>query len=171
MPVSMIAGLLDSIIEEMGAKDRREHERRLKELQIIEKSSLKDEYVRQLLLDRTLYPVEKAQHDIQNAAKHAQWLSEIILFYYKDHGLNEEQAQALSTQLKLLAVQITHADSLHDLKFVYAVVTMFNDKVSVFKHAKREYCIHRNIRHGILDKLNTCIATGNYFKVRKELME
>ena len=28
MSVPMIAGLLDSIIEEMGAKDRREHERR-----------------------------------------------------------------------------------------------------------------------------------------------
>ena len=30
MSVPMIAGLLDSIIEEMGAKDRREHERRMK---------------------------------------------------------------------------------------------------------------------------------------------
>jgi len=57
MSVPMIAGLLDSIIEEMGAKDRREHERRMKELQIIENSNLKDEYVKQLLLDRILYPV------------------------------------------------------------------------------------------------------------------
>ncbi len=170
MPVSMIAGLLDSIIEEMGAKDKREHERRLKELQIIESSNLKDEYTKQLLLDRILYPIEKAQHDIQNAAKHAQWVAEIISSHYKDHGLNQEQAQALSTQLRLLAVQITHVDSLHDLKFVYAIVTMFNDKVSVFKHAKREYCIHHTIRHGILDKLNTCIATGNNFRVREELM-
>jgi len=71
MSVPMIAGLLDSIIEEMGAKDRREHERRMKELQIIENSNLKDEYVKQLLLDRILYPVEKAQNDIQNAAKQA----------------------------------------------------------------------------------------------------
>lgn len=96
MSVPMIAGLLDSIIEEMGAKDRREHERRMKELQIIENSNLKDEYVKQLLLDRILYPVEKAQHDIQNAAKHAQWLSEIVLFHYKDHGLTQEQAYELS---------------------------------------------------------------------------
>jgi hypothetical protein len=40
---------LDSIIEELGAKDRREHERRMKELQIIENSNLRDEYVQQLL--------------------------------------------------------------------------------------------------------------------------
>ena len=107
----------------------------------------------------------------KNAAKHAQWLSEIVLFYYKDHGLTQEQAYELSKQLKLLAIQITHADSLHDLKFVYAVITMFNNKVSVFKHSKREYSIHYNIRDHILNKLNSCIATGNNFKVREELMK
>jgi hypothetical protein len=63
--VSVLAGLLDSIIEELGAKDRREHERRIKELKIIESSSLRDEYVKQLLLDRLLAPIEKAHHDIQ----------------------------------------------------------------------------------------------------------
>jgi len=171
MSVPMIAGLLDSIIEEMGAKDKREHERRMKELQIIENSNLKNEYVKQLLLDRILYPVEKAQHDIQNAAKHAQWLSEIVLFHYKDHGLTQEQAYELSKQLKLLAIQITHADSLHDLKFVYAVITMFNNKVSVFKHSKREYSIHYNIRDHILNKPNSYIATGNNFKVKEELIK
>lgn len=61
--VPIIAGLLDSIIKELGAKDRREHERRMKELEIIENSSLKDEYVRQLLLNHILYPIEQAQHD------------------------------------------------------------------------------------------------------------
>lgn len=166
--IPAIAGLLDSIIEEMGAKDRREHERRMKELQIIENSSLKDEYVKQLLLDRILYPIEKAQHDIQGTARHAQWLSEIILFHYKDHRLTKEQACELSKQLKLLAIEITHADSLHDLKFVYAIVTMFNDKVSIFKHHKREHSIHYHVRHHILNKLNSCIATGNNFKIREE---
>jgi hypothetical protein len=171
MSVPMIAGLLDSIIEEMGAKDRREHERRMKELQIIENSNLKDEYVKQLLLDRILYPVEKAQHDIQNTAKHAQWLSEIVLFHYGDHGLTKEQAYELSRQLKLLAIQITHADSLHDLKFVYATITLFNNEISVFKHSKKEHSIHYNIREHILNTLNSCIATGNNFKIREELMK
>lgn len=168
--VPVIAGLLDSIIEEIGAKDRREHERRMKELQIIENSSMKDEYVRQLLLDRILYPIEKAHHDIQNTAKHAQWLAEIVLFHYGDHGLTKEQAYELSKQLKLLAIQITHVDSLHDLKFVYAVITIFSDRISVFRHKKREYCIGYNIREKILNKLNTCITTGNNFKIREELM-
>jgi hypothetical protein len=171
MSVPMIAGLLDSIIEEMGAKDRREHERRMKELQIIENSNLKDEYVKQLLLDRILYPVEKAQHRIQKTAKHAQWLSEIVLFHYGDHGLTKEQAYELSRQLKLLAIQITHADSLHDLKFVYATITLFNNEISVFKHSKKEHSIHYNIREHILNTLNSCIATGNNFKIREELMK
>ena len=166
-----LSGLLDSIIEEIGAKDRREHERRMGELQIIENSSLRDEYVRQLLLNRILYPVEQAQHDIQNTAKHAQWLSEIILFHYADHGLTEEQAYELSQQLKLLAIQITHAGSLHELKFVYAVVTIFCDRISRFRHKTREYSIHYNIRHHILNKLNTCIATSNNFRIREELMK
>lgn len=109
-------------------------------------------------------------YDIQDTAKHAQWLSEIILFYYQDHGLTEEQAYELSRQLKLLAIQITHVNSLHDLKFIYAVITMFNDQISVFRHQKREFCIGHSIRHKILDKLNTCIATGNNFKTREELM-
>jgi len=169
MAIPVIAGLLDSVIEEIGAKDRRDHERQMKKLEIIENSNLRDEYVKQLLLDRILYPIEKAQHEIQNTAKHAQWLSEIILFHFEDHGLTQEQAQELSKQLKLVAIKITHADSLHDLKFVYAVVTMFNDKISVFKHSERKYCIHYSIRHKILDKLNTCIATGNNFKLREEL--
>jgi hypothetical protein len=85
MSIPIIAGLLDSIIDELGAKDRRNHERRMKDLQIIENSSLKDEYVRQLLLDRLLYPIEQAQNDIQDTAKHAQWLSQIILFYPEEH--------------------------------------------------------------------------------------
>lgn len=170
MSVPVISGLLDSIVEEIGAKDRRRHERQMAELQIIENSSLRDEYVKQLLLDRMLSPIERAQHEIQNAAKHAQWLSELVIYYYGDHGLTEEQAYELSKQFKLLAIQITEADSLHDLKFVYAVATIFSDKVSVFKHVKRKYCIHYNIRHHILDKLNSCIAAGNNFMVREELM-
>lgn len=169
--IGMLAGLVDSIIQEIGANDRREHERHMQELKIIESSSLRDEYVKQLLLDRILYPVEQAQHDIQNAAKHAQWLSEIVLFYYHDHGLTEDQAYELSKQFKLLAIEITHADSLHDLKFVYAVVTMFNDHIARFRHRTQEYSIQYNIRKHILDKLNTCIATGNNFKVREELMQ
>ena len=166
----MLSGLLDSIIQEIGAEDRRKHEFRMQELKMIENSDLRDEYVKQLLLERILYPIEQANHDIQNAAKHAQWLSEIILFHYKDHKLTEEQAYELSKQLKLLAIKITDADSLHDLKLIYAVVTMFNDRISRFRHAERKYCIQYNIRHHILNNLNTCIATSQNFKIREELM-
>lgn len=139
--VPVIAGLLDSIIEELGAKDRREHERRMKELQLIESSSLKDEYARQLLFDRLLSPIEKAQYEIHNAAKHAQWLATVVIYYHQDHGLTEEESHELARQLRLLAIQITNVETLHDLKFVYAVATIFTDKMSVYKHKKREYRI------------------------------
>jgi acyl carrier protein len=170
MVLGALFGLLDSVIQEIGAQDRREHERRMQQLHMIENSSLRDEYVKQLLIDRILCPVESAHHDIQNTAKHAQWLSEIILFHYRDHNLTEEQAYALSKELKLLAIQITQVDSLHDLKFVYAVITLFNDKIVKFRHHIQEYSIQYNIRHHILNKLNTCIATANNFRVREELM-
>lgn len=169
--IPVLAELLDSIIEELGAKDRRQHERRMKELQIIENSSLKDEYVRQLLLDRLLSPIEQAQHEIQNRAKHAQWLAGIVVYYHQDHGLSEEQAHELARQLRLLAIQITNVESLHDLKFVYAVITIFVDKISVFKHKKREYRLEYSIRDKILNPLNTCIATERNFIRRIRTME
>lgn len=53
MSVPVIAGLVDSIIDKLGAQDRRNHELRMKDLQIIQNSNLKDEYVRQLLLKRS----------------------------------------------------------------------------------------------------------------------
>jgi hypothetical protein len=171
MSAPIIAGLLNSIIDELGAKDRRDHERQMKELQLIESSSLKDEYARQLLFDRLLSPVEKAQCEIQDAAKHAQWLATIIIFYHRDHGLTEEQAHELARQLRLLAIQITNVESLHDLKFVYAVVTIFNDKISVFKHKERKYRIEYNVREKILNRLNSCIATERNFIRRVKLAE
>jgi hypothetical protein len=167
--VPVFAGLLDSIIEELGAKDRREHERRMKELQIIENSNLRDEYVQQLLLDRMLYPIEKAQHDIQTRAKHAQWLAHMITSQYKEHGLTKEQAIELSQQFRLLAIQITNIDTLHELRLVYAAVTMFVDRISFFKHKKFEESLEYSIRKKILNPLNTCIATQKNFELRLKM--
>jgi hypothetical protein len=143
----------------------------MKELQMIENSGLRDEYVRQVLLDRILYPIEKAQHDIQDTAKHAQWLAQVIVYYHQDHGLTEEQAHELAKQLKLLAIHITYIDSLRDLKFAYAVATTLADRISVFKHKELKYRIDYSMRENVLNRLNTCIATGNNFKIREELMK
>ena len=142
----------------------------MKELQIIENSNLRDEYVRQLLLDRLLAPVEKAQYDIQNRAKHAQWLADRVVYDYQYHGLIEEQAHELAQQLRLLAIQITNVESLHDLKLVYAAATVFTDKISIFKHEKREYSLVYSIRDKILNPLNTCIATQKNFEIRQKMM-
>lgn len=163
---SVLANLLDSITEELGAKDRREHERRMKELQIIEHSSLRDEYVKQLLLDRLLTPVEQANHSIQNTAKHLQWLAPLVIFHHKDHGLTEEQSFELASQLQQLAILITNVNTLHELKFAYAVTTLMTSKIAKFKHRYLHLSIGESIRRGVLEPLNTCIATQKNFEVR-----
>lgn len=164
-----LSGLLEKIIDEVAAGDRRKHEQKMKELSIIDNSNLRDEYVRQMLLDRFIAPIEKAQHDIQKTAMHAQYLAEMVNYYYYDHGLSKEQSKELATHLKTLAIKITQAESLYDLKFVYAVTTLFSDKISVFKHKERKYSLEREIRKGILNPLSTCIATERNFKRRIDL--
>ncbi len=165
-----LSGLFERIIDEVSAEQRRQHELKLKELSIIENSSLRDEFVAQLLLDRVLAPIESAQHDIQNAAKHAQWLAEIVNYYFHDHGLSEEQGHELAAQFRQMAIAITKADSLHDLKQIYAAVSLFSDHASAFKHRTREYRLENTIRQNILNRLNTCIATEKNFQRRSALM-
>lgn len=171
VPVPALTGLFDKIIDELSARERRDHELKMQQLKLIESSSLKDEYARQLLLDRLLYPVEAAQHDIQNCAKHAQWLAQAVTYHYQDHGLAEEQAHELARQLRLIAIHITNIDSLHDLKQVYGAVTLFINEISIFKHRDYKYSIESSVRKGILEPLNTCIATERNFIRRMQFME
>ena len=165
-----IPKLLDTILTEIYAENRRKHEERMAELQIISNSSLRDAYAQQLLLDRFLSPVENAQHSIQNAAKHAQYMAEVVNYYHRDHGCSQEQAQEISRQFRALAVKISQIDSLYDLKIIYQVVTVFTQQLSRFKHRERNYSWEREIRKGILDPLNTCIAVEKNFQRRIALM-
>lgn len=116
--VSPIAGLLQTIIQEAHAENQRRHEEKMAQIELIANSELRDSYVQQLLFDKFLAPVEQAQHDIQNTAKHAQYMAESINYYYRDHGLNKEQAKDISEQFRFLAVKISQIDSLYDLKLV-----------------------------------------------------
>ena len=72
---SPIAGLLQSVIQEAHAKKQRRHERRMAEIKLIADSKMRDRYVEQLVLDKFLAPVEKAQYKIQDTAKHAQYMT------------------------------------------------------------------------------------------------
>lgn len=165
-----LSGLVERIIDELSAAQRRQHEQKMQELSMIQNSSLRDEYVRLLLLDKFLAPIEEAQHRIQNTAKQAQWLAEKVNYHFADHGLSQEQAKELMKQLRLLAVKITQSESLNDLKLVYAVATLFVDVMSEFKHRSRHYSIERAMRKGILEPLNTCIATERNFQLRKAML-
>lgn len=161
-----IASLLQTIIQEAHAENQRQHEKKMAEINLIANSELRDCYVQQLLLDKFLAPIEDAQHQMQNAAKHAQYMAESINYYYKDHNLTKEQAKDVCQQFRFLAVQISQVDSLYDLKLIYHATTIFAHRMADFQHRDRNYSIERAIRKNILDVLGTCIARENNFQRR-----
>lgn len=162
-----VAGLVEKLIDEVGAEKQRKYERRMKDLEMISNSSLRDTYVQQLLLDKLLAPVEHAQHQLQNAAKHAQWLAEIVNYYHSHHGASKEQGQEISEELRILATRITCVNSLDELKIIYEAATQFTHELAMnFKHSDRKYSLERSIRKGILEVLNTCIGVKNNFQER-----
>lgn len=165
-----ISGLLEHFISEIHAENRRKHEQKIKELEIIANSSLRDAYAQQLLLDKFLGPVEKAQHKLQNIAKAAQRLAEKFNYYHKDHGASQEEARAIAEQLRVLAIKVTEVDSLYDLKVVYGGASYFAHQMSKFRHKERKYSLEYGIRTKILDPLNDCIATEKNFQRRLEAM-
>jgi hypothetical protein len=168
--VSSLAGLLQSIIQESHAENQRRHEEKMAEINLITNSELRDSYVQQMLIDKFLYPIEKAQHDIQSAAKHAQYMAEAVNYYYRDHVLTEEQAKDVCQQFRFLAIQLSQIDSLYELKMIYKATTIFTHRMSAFKHGERQYSMEHEIRKGILDKLGTCIAIENNFQRRLSFM-
>ena len=164
--VSPLANLLQTIIQESHRENQRRHEEKMAEINLIANSELRDSYVQQLLLDKFLAPIEKAQHDIQNAAKHAQYMAEAVNYYYQDHGLTIEQARDISQQFRFLGIKLAQIESLYDLKLIYEATTFFAHRMSEFKHRDRKYAIERAIRKHILDKLGTCIGITDEILVR-----
>lgn len=69
--IAPIASFLQTVIGETHAENQRRHEEKMPQINLIANSELRDSYVQQLILDKFLAPVEDAQHQIQNAAKHA----------------------------------------------------------------------------------------------------
>lgn len=168
--VDSIAGLLEKIINEAGAERRRKHEERMKLIQLISDSKLRDAYAQQLLLNQFFLDAsENAQQKIQNTAKHSQWLAEAIGRYYEDHGATQEQAKGISMGLRLLAVKISKLSGLDDLLVMYEVATLFTNELSQFRHRNRKYSIERSMRHGILEPLNDCIAIETNLRRRAAL--
>lgn len=159
-----IANLLQTIIQETHAENQRRHEEKIRELQLIANSELRDKYVEQLLLDRFLSPVEDAQHKLQNTAKHSQYMAEVISYHYSDHNLSKQQAKEVSQQFRFLAMRITQIDSLYDLKVIYQAITIFTHRLADFQHRERKYSMEHEIRKNILDVLNSCIAVENNFQ-------
>ncbi|MDV3002485.1 MAG: hypothetical protein N5P05_004140 (plasmid) [Chroococcopsis gigantea SAG 12.99] len=161
---------IGKILDQFQEEERRKHQQKMQELSIIADSSLRDQLAAELLLERFLAPIEQAQYQIHDAAKHAQYMAEVIGFHYRDHGLRQEQANEVCKQFRFLAIQLTEVNSLYDLKLLYKAVTMFSEQISVFKHRERKYTIENEIRKGILDRLNGCIANYQNFQRRTAIM-
>lgn len=161
---------LENLFNQVYEEEKRKQEQQLRELEIIADSSLRDQLANQLLMDKLLAPIEKAQELVQNTAKHAQYLAEVIAYYHADHGMNLDQARSICSQFRLLAIKLTESNTLHELKLVYKVITIFTDEISIFRHHKRDYSIERSVRKGILEPLNTCIASYENFQRRSELL-
>jgi hypothetical protein len=168
--ISPIASLLQTVIQEAHAENQRKHEEKMAEIQLIANSELRDSYVQQLILDKFLTPIENAQYEIHNAAKHSQYMAEVINYHYGDHNLSKNQAKEVSQQFRFLAVKLSQIDSLYDLKLVYNATTIFAHRMADFQHRDRNYSIEREIRHGILDRLGICIALENNFQRRLSFM-
>ena len=168
--ISPIAGLLQAVIQEAHAENQRRHEEKVAEIGLIANSELRDSYVQQIVLDKFLAPVEQAQHEIQSAAKHSQYLAECINYHYKDHHLTPQQAKDVCQQFRLLAVKLSQIDSLYDLKLIYKATTIFAHRMANFAHRERQYSMEHEIRKGILDRLGTCIAIENNFQRRVAFM-
>jgi hypothetical protein len=170
-PISAGLRIFEQVLDQLDREERRKHEQKIKELEIIANSNLRDQFVAQLLLDQFLAPVEEAQITVQNTAKHAQYLAEIISYYYADHGMTQEQAKQICSQFRLVATKLTESTSLYDLKMIYRAITIFTDEIARFQHHNRHYSIQRSIRKGILNPLNTCIANYANFQRRTELFK
>ena len=168
--ISPIASLLQTVIQESHAENQRQHEQRMAEIQLIADSGARDSYVQQLILDKFLAPVEEAQHQIQNAAKHGQYMAEVINYHHQDHNLTKSQSREVCQQFRFMAIQLSQIDSLYDLKLVYKAITIFSHRMAEFQHRDRNYSLEKEVRQGILEKLGNCIAIENNFQRRLSFM-
>ena len=166
-----IASLLQTVIQESHAENQRQHEEKMSQINLIANSELRDSYVQQLILDKFLAPIEEAQHQIQNAAKYAQYMAEVLNYHHRDHNLTKNQAKEVCQQFRFMAVQLSQIDSLYDLKIVYKAITIFGHRMADFSHRDRNYSIEKEIREGILDRLSMCIAIENNFQRRLSLID
>ena len=60
---------------------------------------------------------------IQETSQHAQYLSEVVITYYRDHNCPSSEADLLSIELKQLALALSMIYTVHDLRKFYIVVT------------------------------------------------
>ncbi len=95
---------------------------------------------------------------IQETSQHSQYLSEVVITYYRDHNCPSHEADLLSTELKQLAISLSMIYTVHDLKKFYIVVTLFTHQISRFRHWEMHHRWDHLMRTNMLDKLNNCLS-------------
>lgn len=161
-----IAGLLNTYLQQISLDKEHKHEKRMKELELINNSDMRNAYAQQLILDKFLRPIEEANILLQNMAMSAQDLAESICYYHGHHNATYEQAREIAQEFRELAIKLTRADSLDELKDLYEALTIFAHEVSQFRHQERKYSIERHIRRHLLDPLNAVIGEAKNFQLR-----
>lgn len=100
----------------------------------------------------------KSIKKIQETSQHSQYLSEVVITYYRDHNCPSSEAKLLSIELKHLAISLSMIYTVHDLRKFYIVVTLFTHQISRFRHRERKYRWDYLMRKNMLDKLNDCLS-------------
>lgn len=161
-----IAGLLNTYLQHISLEKEHKHEKRMKELELINNSEMRNAFAQQLILDKFLRPIEEANILLQNMAMSAQDLAESICYYHGHHNATLEQAREIAQEARQLAIKLTRVESLDELKDLYEALTIFAHDMGEFRHHERKYSIERHIRRRILDPLNTVIGETKNFQLR-----
>lgn len=95
---------------------------------------------------------------IHQTVKHAQYLSEVVTTYYRDHNCSYQEAEELGADLNQLAMEISMIRTTYDLRFMYKVVALYTYQISRFKHKKIKYRWNHSMREKMLNILSDCLS-------------
>jgi len=160
-------GLLSSILTTLRKIREQEHIEHLAELSIIENSSQREEYARQLFANKILVPLEKVHQKIQDAGKEMQKRAERVGTYREKYELSTEEADIIARDFREIACRIAEINSFSDLKDIYRVISDYLNEVSSRQNPKWSQDVVYKIRKNILEPLSDSIAETNKFYMRQ----
>ena len=157
--------ILPAILETFDQAYQREHVERMRQIDLIENSSMRDQFAQILLIDIVLRPIEKVYQKIQDTAKELQKRAEKVVTYRDYYELNNSYADIIATELRELACRVAAINSFSDLKNTYRIISNYLSEVSLKKSQRWHEEIVYNIRKNVLEPLSDSIAETNKFEM------